>query len=136
MQKAAFRAQNRRFGRKYRFADSETTAPADEYRTPAEMIVTLATVAMTQDDAHEVFGSLPRRRPGIESPRRARAREAAAKEPAPAAPAPAEAASRSEIAELEHLALAGARFAAGAAASSLRLAGRTVGEIGRVVGRR
>jgi len=91
---------------------------------------------MTEDDAKEVFGSLPRRRPGIESPRRARAREAAARtSPAPstrqAQPAP-----RSELAELEEIARAGARLAAGAAASSLKLAGRTVGGLGRVVGRR
>ena len=126
-----------------------TTAPADEYRTPSAectapfavevgtptgMIVTLAAVAMTQEDAHEVFGSLPRRRPGIVSPRRAAARKAGPEEPAAAAPAAK--ASRSEIAELEELALAGARLAAGAAASGLRLAGRTVGGIGRVVGRR
>jgi hypothetical protein len=90
---------------------------------------------MTEEDAKEVFGSLPRRRPGIESPRRAAARQTSPKEPAPAAPPPAAEASRSEIAELEQLAVAGARLAAGAAASSLRLAGKTVGGIGRVVGR-
>jgi hypothetical protein len=86
---------------------------------------------MTQEDAHEVFGSLPRRRPGIESPRRAAARQTAPEVSAPVPKAPA-AASRSEIAELEELAVAGARLAAGAAASGLRLAGKTVG---RVVGR-
>jgi hypothetical protein len=99
------------------------------------MIVTLAQVAMTQEDAQEVFGSLPRRRPGIESPRRDQARKAAAKRPPPAPRTPAPAASSSEIAELEQLARASARLAAGAAASSLRLAGKTVGGIGRVVGR-
>ncbi len=98
------------------------------------MIVTLAAVAMMHDDdAKDVFGSLPRRRPAIESPRRARTREATAKAPSgpPRPPAPASAHS-----ELEGIARAGARLAAGAAASGLKLAGRTVGGLGRVVGRR
>jgi hypothetical protein len=90
---------------------------------------------MTEDDAKEVFGSLPRRRPGIESPRRDEARKAAAKRPPPTPRQPAQAASSSEVAELEQLARAGARLAAGAAASGLKLAGRTVGGLGRVVGR-
>jgi hypothetical protein len=87
------------------------------------------------EDGQEVLGNLPRRRPSIESPRRARARANAAR----AADAPAEAppeAERSDLRELEHLALAGARLAAGAAATGLKLAGRTVGGLGRVVGRR
>ena len=94
---------------------------------------------MTQEDAHEaeeILGSLPRRRPGIESPRRAEARKSPPPEPAPTASTAEAKASRSEIAELEDLARAGARLAAGVTASGLRLAGRTVGEIGRVVGRR
>jgi hypothetical protein len=91
---------------------------------------------MTEEDAKEVFESLPRRRPGIESPRRAEAREARA-EAAPEAPRQTSPGPpRSELTELEDLARAGARLAAGAAASGLKLAGRTVGEIGRVVGRR
>ena len=90
---------------------------------------------MTEDDAKEVFGSLPRRRPGIESPRRDEARKAAAKRPPPTPRQPVQAASSSEVAELEQLARAGARLAAGAAASGLKLAGRTVGGLGRVVGR-
>ncbi|HKP88717.1 MAG TPA: hypothetical protein VJT75_01965, partial [Thermoleophilaceae bacterium] len=87
---------------------------------------------MTEDDAKEVFGSLPRRRPGIESPRRARAREqgkASGAPPRHEAPV----AEHSEIAELEQIARAGAKLAAGAAASGLKLAGRTVGGIGRAV---
>jgi hypothetical protein len=105
--------------------------------TPAETIVTLAAVAMTHEDedANEVFGSLPRRRPSIESPRRAAARQASPNRSTPATPPPAARASRSEVAELEELAVAGARLAAGAAASGLRLAGKTVGGLGRVVGR-
>lgn len=99
------------------------------------MIVTLAAVAMTEDDANGVFGSLPRRRPGIESPRRARARAAAAGGAASTDARPAPVAAHSEPAELEQLARAGARLAAGAAASGLKLAGRTVGGLGRVVGR-
>ena len=90
---------------------------------------------MTEDDAKEVFGSLPRRRPGIESPRRDAARKSAAKRPPPTPRQPAQAASSSEVAELEQLARAGAKLAAGAAASGLKLAGRTVGGLGRVVGR-
>lgn len=91
---------------------------------------------MPDKDGKEVLGSLPRRRPGIESPRRARARAAAA-EASAAAPEPATGeAEHSELQELEQLARAGARLAAGAAATGLKLAGRTVGGLGRVVGRR
>lgn len=94
---------------------------------------------MTPDaeDGKEVLGSLPRRRPNIESPRRAGARAAAQKartEPAAETPRIREA-SRSELAELEQLAQAGAKLAAGAAAAGLKLAGRAVGGLGRVVGR-
>ena len=91
---------------------------------------------MTEDDAKEVFGSLPRRRPGIESPRRARAREAAARTSPEPPTRQGQPAAQSELAELEEIARAGARLAAGAAASGLKLAGRTVGGLGRVVGRR
>ena len=91
-------------------------------------------VMADEPDGNEVLGSLPRRRPAIESPRRASARAAAEREPV--APPPAVESGRSELAGLEHLALSGARLAAGAAATGLKLAGRTVGGIGRVVGRR
>jgi hypothetical protein len=87
---------------------------------------------MTEDDAQEVFGNLPRRRPGIESPHRARAREAG---PRAGAEPPAPAGAPSEQGELEQIARAGAQLAAGAAASGLRIAGRTIGGLGRVVGR-
>lgn len=90
---------------------------------------------MTEDDAKEVFGSLPRRRPGIQSPRRDEARKAATTRPPPTPRQPARATSSSEVAELEQLARAGARLAAGAAASGLKLAGKTMGGLGRVVGR-
>jgi hypothetical protein len=88
------------------------------------------------EDGQEILGSLPRRRPSIESPRRASAR-ASAERAAEAAPsqAPPEA-EHSGLRDLEHLALGGARLAAGAAATGLKLAGRTVGGLGRVVGRR
>ncbi len=92
---------------------------------------------MTPDaeDGKEVLGSLPRRRPNIESPRRADARAAAQKaRTEPAVETPREA-SRSELAEVEQLAQAGAKLAAGAAAAGLKLAGRAVGGLGRVVGR-
>jgi hypothetical protein len=87
------------------------------------------------EDGKEVLGSLPRRRPNIESPRRASARAAAQKaRTEPAVETPREA-SRSELAEVEQLAQAGAKLAAGAAAAGLKLAGRAIGGLGRVVGR-
>jgi hypothetical protein len=91
-------------------------------------------VMADEPDSNEVLGSLPRRRPAIESPRRASARATAERESVP--PPPAVESGRSELADLEHLALAGARLAAGAATTGLKLAGRTVGGLGRVVGRR
>jgi hypothetical protein len=91
-------------------------------------------VMADERDGNEVLGSLPRRRPAIESPRRASARAAARREASP--PAPTVESGRSDLAELEHLALSGARLAAGAAATGLKIAGRTVGGLGRVVGRR
>ena len=87
-------------------------------------------------DDKEVLGSLPRRRPGIESPRRASARAAAAKGAA-APPGESEGeASQSEPGDLEQLARAGVRLAGSAATAGLKLAGRTVGGLGRAVGRR
>jgi hypothetical protein len=84
------------------------------------------------EDGKEVLGSLPRRRPNIESPRRAGARAAAQKaRTEPAAASPREA-SHSEV---EQLAQTGVKLAAGAAAVGLKLAGRAVGGLGRVVGR-
>lgn len=91
---------------------------------------------MTENEGNEVFGSLPRRRPAIESPRRAQARAKAEAPPAQPSRQPGPSAQQGEPAELEQLARAGAKLAAGAAASGLRLAGRTVGGLGRVVGRR
>jgi hypothetical protein len=82
----------------------------------------------------EVLRSLPRSRPRIESPRRARAR-AAAEDFSGASQGDAQQASRSELEQLEHLAQAGVRVAGGAAAAGLKLAGRAVGGLGRVVGR-
>lgn len=82
-----------------------------------------------------VLGRLPRRRPGIASPRRASGREAAARASAPPTGDAAEERSRSELEQLEQLAQAGVRVAGGAAAAGLKLAGRAVGGLGRVVGR-
>jgi hypothetical protein len=87
------------------------------------------------EDGKDVLGNLPRRRPGIESKRRATARSSRQKatgrraertEPQP----------RSELGELEQLARTSAKLAAEAASMGLKLAGRTVGGLGRVVGRR
>jgi hypothetical protein len=86
------------------------------------------------EDEREILGSLPRRRPNIESPRRAGARAAAQKARTEPAESPREA-SRSELAEVEQLAQTGAKLAAGAAVAGLKLAGRAVGGLGRVVGR-
>ncbi len=86
------------------------------------------------DEGKDVLGNLPRRRPGIESKKRAKTRSArkAATAQAQRAPEP----QRSEIDEIERIAKAGVGLAAGAAATGLKLAGRAVGGLGRVVGRR
>ncbi|MEK6277211.1 MAG: hypothetical protein AABM29_04275 [Actinomycetota bacterium] len=94
-------------------------------------------MAEARDDDKGVLGSLPSRRPGVESPRRAEARQAAAQ-------GAAETRERRPAAEeagggptgLEELARAGAGLATGAAAAGLKLAGRAAGGLGRVVGRR
>ena len=85
------------------------------------------------EDGKEVLASLPRRRPGIQSPRRAAARAAAERASAETPPGTAAQGPRSE---LEELARAGVRLAGGVTAAGLKLAGRTVGGLGRVVGRR
>jgi hypothetical protein len=87
-------------------------------------------------EERQVLGSLPRRRPSIETPRRASARAAAERASGASRPEPAQESTRSELQELEQLARAGARLAGGAAAAGLKLAGRAAGGIGRVVGRR
>jgi hypothetical protein len=87
------------------------------------------------DQGKDVLGNLPRRRPGIESKRRAGARSSKRRSAAAGAQ-PAKPESRSELAELEQLARASVKLAAGAASVGLKLAGRTVGGLGRVVGRR
>jgi hypothetical protein len=87
------------------------------------------------EDGKDVLGNLPRRRPGIESKRRAKTRSSKQKSTGAGAertkPRPG-----SELGELEQLARASARLAAEAASVGLKLAGRTVGGLGRVVGRR
>jgi hypothetical protein len=87
------------------------------------------------EEGHEVLGSLPKRRPAIESPRRAHARAQAAKKVADPAPESPARESRSELAELERLAGAGVRLAGGAAAAGLKIAGRAAGGLGRIVRR-
>ena len=92
---------------------------------------------MPEDDPG-LLGSLPRTRPGVESPRRAAARAAGrqgAGQEAPTERIVTEPAPRDESG-IEQLARAGVGVAAGAAASGLRLAGRVVGGIGKAVGRR
>jgi hypothetical protein len=87
-------------------------------------------------EERQVLGSLPRRRPSIETPRRASARAAAERASGASPPEPPQESTQSELQELEQLARAGARLAGGAAAAGLKLAGRAAGGIGRVVGRR
>jgi hypothetical protein len=87
------------------------------------------------EEEKDVLGNLPRRRPGIESKRRAKTRSSKQKSAA-ARPGRTEPQPRSELGELEQLARASAKLAAEAAGVGLRLAGRTVGGLGRVVGRR
>jgi hypothetical protein len=89
-----------------------------------------------QEDGEEVLGSLPRRRPGIETPRRASARAAAERASGAHRTEPRQQSSQSQLQELEQLARAGARLAWGAAAAGLKLAGRAAGGLGRIVGRR
>ena len=106
---------------------SEAERPAREGINPGEG---------RDAEAKQVLGSLPRRRPAIETPRRASARAAAKRESGAASAGPPQESGRSELQEIEQLARAGARLAGGAAAAGLKLAGRTVGGLGRVVGRR
>jgi hypothetical protein len=87
------------------------------------------------EDEKDVLGNLPRRRPGIESKRRVKARSSKQKSSA-ARPGRTEPQLRSEPGELEQLARASAKLAAEAAGVGLKLAGRTIGGLGRVVGRR
>jgi hypothetical protein len=87
-------------------------------------------------DDRGLLGSLPKTRPGVESPRRAAAREKAARD-APETPTePAAAAEAHRPSGFEDLARAGIGLAGGAAALGLRLAGQAAGEIGKAVGRR
>ena len=86
------------------------------------------------DESQDVLGNLPRRRPGIKSPRRAAAKadaeERAAPPPPPSQPRPAP-----QPGELERIARAGIGIAGGTAAVGLKLAGRAIGSLGKVVGR-
>ena len=90
-------------------------------------------------DDRGLLGSLPKTRPGVESPRRAAARasatgaKAAGQAPASAPTAATPAHSESGF---EDLARAGFGLASGAAAVGLKLAGRAAGEIGKALGGR
>jgi hypothetical protein len=89
-------------------------------------------------DDRGLLGSLPKTRPGVESPRRAAARASAAEGPpadgsageGPAAAAPTSASG------FEDLARAGFGLATGTAAVGLKLAGRAAGGIGKALGGR
>jgi hypothetical protein len=92
---------------------------------------------MTEDRG--LLGSLPKTRPGVESPRRAAARASAPE--GTAAGATGEGARRAEAAPpaasaIEDLARAGFGLASGAAAAGLKLAGRAAGGIGKAMGGR
>ncbi len=90
-------------------------------------------------DDRGLLGSLPKTRPGVESPRRAAARasasEAVAAEAGDAAE-PAGTGAAPSSSGLEDLARAGFGLASGAAAVGLKLAGRAAGEVGKAMGRR
>jgi len=87
------------------------------------------------EEGQDVLGNLPRRRPGIKSPRRAGA--GAAEQRATTPPPPSQPRDPGpQPGELERLARAGVSIAGGATAVGLKLAGRAIGELGRVVGRR
>lgn len=94
-------------------------------------------------DERGLLGSLPKTRPGVESPRRAAARQEAAEaagdriDPTPKAGADApQGPAPQRDSGFEELAKAGLGLAGGVAAVGIRLAGRAAGEIGRAVGRR
>jgi hypothetical protein len=77
-----------------------------------------------------VFGSLPRTRPAVRSPRRAEATAESA-EPEPEAPG-----SRGREADVEALARAGVSFAGEAATLGFRIAGRAAAALRNAVERR
>jgi hypothetical protein len=84
-----------------------------------------------------LLGNLPKRRPGVESPRRAAARQRRAEAPAETTAAGGDTGRESgDESGFEQLARAGAGLAGGAAAAGFRLAGRALGELGKAVGRR
>ena len=86
------------------------------------------------EEGQDVLGSLPRRRPGIKSPRRSAAQASAKQASAPPPSQPRD--PGPQPGELERIARAGVSIAGGVTAVGLKLAGRAVGELGRVVGRR
>jgi hypothetical protein len=96
---------------------------------------------MSEQDG--VLGNLPRKRPGVASPRRNAARKAAqtarSEEPGRAGPAtgPAEPAEQGgDASGFEELARAGAGLAAATVAAGAQLTGRVLSEMTKAVGRR
>jgi hypothetical protein len=90
---------------------------------------------MTEDRG--LLGSLPKTRPGVESPRRAAARASATEGPEATAIDPgARSDAGPSTSGFEDLARAGFGLATGAAAAGLKLAGRAPGWIGKAVGGR
>jgi hypothetical protein len=89
------------------------------------------------DEDRGLLGGLPRTRPNVESPRRAASRGDPTEGGSPSVGREpiAEPAERDESG-FEQLARAGVGAAAGVAALGVRLAGRTVGVIGKALGRR
>ncbi len=90
-------------------------------------------------DDRGLLGSLPKTRPGVESPRRAAARASAAE--GPVAGGTADAGAGTDTAPpspsgIEDLARAGFGLATGAAAVGLKLAGRAAGGVGKALGGR
>ena len=120
--------------------------------TPAGTVVTLGTLAVSEtggseaeermEDEKGLLGSLPSHRPSVASPRRARAREEAASRQAAdaetersTADAPNDSPSGG-VGAIEDLARTGVGLAVDATTVGLGLAGRALGGIGRVLGRR
>jgi hypothetical protein len=87
---------------------------------------------MSSEDSG-LLGKVPKRRPGVESPRRAAARGRSGGE---SAPRPATAPEPRDESGFEQLARASAGLAVGTAAAGFRLAGRTLGGLGKALGRR
>ena len=131
-----FQAKNRRFAWKYRYPAPESKRIGERSNTGGEDCYARRVAEPGEQGHEEVLGILPRHRPNIETPRRARARATADRASESHEPESSTEPHRSEVEELERLARAGVRVAGGAAATGLKLAGRAISGLGRVVGRR